>query len=132
MELRHLRYFLAVAKAAISARCEAPAHRPSLRSDISSLAGGRTRHAIVKATSRRVTLTEAGALSVWRHNEPSCRLSRLKEVAQARGAREVGTTRIGFSGSCFLRGKLAADLIEFKLAFPRFDIEITELPPRAR
>jgi DNA-binding transcriptional LysR family regulator len=55
--------------------------------------------------------------------------ARAKEVVQRAKCGEDGTVRIGFVGIASFAGKLPADFSKFKLAFPKVDIEITELPP---
>jgi DNA-binding transcriptional LysR family regulator len=130
MELRHLRYFLAVAKEGHFGRAAKQLHivQPALSMQVRSLEA-ELGTPLLKRTSRRVTLTEAGALFRVEAERTIRQAARAKEVAQRAARGEVGTTRIGFVGNASFAGKLAADISEFKLAFPKVDIEITELPP---
>jgi DNA-binding transcriptional LysR family regulator len=130
MELRHLRYFLAVAKEGHFGRAAKQLHivQPALSMQVRSLEA-ELGTPLLKRTSRRVTLTEAGALFRVEAERTIRQAARAKEVAQRAARGEVGTTRIGFVGNASFAGKLAGDLSEFKLAFPKVDIEITELPP---
>jgi DNA-binding transcriptional LysR family regulator len=130
MELRHLRYFLAVADEGHFGRAAARLHivQPALSMQVRALEA-ELGTALFERTSRRVILTEAGVLFRVEAERTIQQAARAKDVAQRAARGEVGTVRIGFVGNASFGGLLAADLSSFKLAYPKVDIEITELPP---
>jgi DNA-binding transcriptional LysR family regulator len=130
VELRHLRYFLAVAEEGHFGRAAERLHivQPALSMQVRSLEA-ELGTALFERTSRRVLLTEAGALFRVEAERTIQQAARAKDVAQRAARGEVGSVRIGFVGNASFGGKLAADLSSFKFAYPKVDIEITELPP---
>jgi DNA-binding transcriptional LysR family regulator len=130
MELRHLRYFLAVAEEGHFGRAAKRLHivQPALSMQIRALEV-ELGTPLFERTSRRVLLTEAGVLFRVEAERTVQQATRAKDVAQRAARGEVGTVRVGFVGNAAFAGKLAADVSSFKLAYPRVDLEITELSP---
>src|ERR1700751_5659573 len=130
MDLRHLRYFLAVAEEGHFGRAAERLHivQPALSMQIRALETelGAT---LFERTSRRVLLTEAGTLFRVEAERTLQQATRAKDVAQRAGRGEVGSVRIGFVGNAAFAGKLASDVSSFKLGYPRVEIELSELPP---
>ena len=130
MDLRHLRYFLAVAEEGHFGRAAERLHivQPALSMQIRALEMelGAT---LFERTSRRVLLTEAGALFRAEAERTVQQAARAKDVAQRAGRGEVGSVRIGFVGNAAFAGKLASDVSSFKLAYPQVELELTELAP---
>jgi DNA-binding transcriptional LysR family regulator len=130
MDLRHLRYFLAVAEEGHFGRAAQRLHivQPALSMQIRALETelGVT---LFERTSRRVLLTEAGALFRVEAERTVQQAARAKDVAQRAGRGELGSVRVGFVGNAAFAGKLAADVSSFKLGHPRVEIELTELSP---
>jgi DNA-binding transcriptional LysR family regulator len=130
MDLRHLRYFLAVAEEGHFGRAAERLHivQPALSMQIRALEMelGAT---LFERTSRRVLLTEAGALFRVEAERTVQQAARAKDVAQRAGRGELGSVRVGFVGNAAFAGKLAADVSSFKLSHPRVEIELTELSP---
>jgi DNA-binding transcriptional LysR family regulator len=130
MELRHLRYFLAVAEEAHFGRAATRLHivQPALSMQIRALEA-ELGTPLFERTSRRVLLTEAGVIFRVEAERTIQQAARAKDVAQRAARGEVGTVRIGFVGNATFAGTLAADLNSFKLAYPKVDIDVTELLP---
>ena len=131
MELRHLRYFLAVAEEAHFGRAAERLHivQPALSMQVRALEA-ELGTPLFERTSRRVLLTEAGVLFRVEAERTIQQAARAKDVAQRAARGEVGTVRIGFVGNATFAGKLAADLRSLKLAYPKVEIEIIELAPQ--
>ena len=130
MELRHFRYFLAVAEEGHFGRAAERLHivQPALSMQVRALEA-ELGTALFERTSRRIKLTEAGVLFRVEAERTIQQAARAKDVAQRAARGEVGTVRIGFVGNAAFAGKLAADVSSFKLAYPAVDLELTELSP---
>jgi DNA-binding transcriptional LysR family regulator len=130
MELRHLRYFLAVADEGHFGRASERLHivQPALSMQIRALEA-ELGTPLFERTSRRVALTEAGVLFRVEADRTIQQAARAKDVAQRVARGEVGTVRIGFVGTASVVGKLSADVSSFNLAYPNVDLQLTELHP---
>ncbi|MEU3294428.1 LysR substrate-binding domain-containing protein [Streptomyces longwoodensis] len=133
MELRHLRYFVAVAEKRHFGRASALLHvtQSTLSAQVQALereVGGR----LFSRTSRRVELTEAGELLLPEARRALAQADRALQVARESVHGEMGTLRIGFSGVAVLQGVLSDDLRDFHRAHPRVGLALTELPPAAQ
>ncbi|MGW0940554.1 LysR family transcriptional regulator [Streptomyces sp. NPDC002666] len=133
MELRHLRYFVAVADEQHFGRASASLHvtQSTLSAQIQALereVGG----SLFSRTSRRVRLTEAGELLLPEARRALAQADRALRVARESVYGETGTIRIGFSGVAVLEGVLPDDMRDFCLAHPRVGLALTELPPAAQ
>ncbi|MEB7541570.1 LysR substrate-binding domain-containing protein [Enterobacter huaxiensis] len=131
MELRHLRYFLAVAEEGHFGRAAEKLNivQPALSMQIKSLEaelGG----ALFVRTSRRVELTEAGLLfqTEARRTLEQADHARLTVERAIRG--ETGRVRVGFAGNAIFSGRLIADLRRFHYAFPDAELMIQEVGPQ--
>jgi DNA-binding transcriptional LysR family regulator len=130
MELRHIRYFVAVAEEAHFGRAAKRLHivQPALSMQIRALEA-ELGVALFERTSRRVELTEAGALFRIEAERTLQQAARAKDVAERAARGEVGSVRIGFVASAMFAGKVSADLSSFKLRYPAVDVELAELLP---
>lgn len=133
MELRHLRYFVAVADERHFGRASALLHitQSTLSAQIQALereVGGR----LFSRTSRRVELTEAGELLLPEARRALTQADRALQVARESVHGETGTVRIGFAGVAVLSGVLSDDLRDFNRAHPRVDLVLTESAPAAQ
>ncbi|MGW7069437.1 LysR family transcriptional regulator [Streptomyces sp. NPDC054855] len=133
MELRHLRYFVAVADEQHFGRASAQLHvtQSTLSAQIQALereVGG----SLFSRTSRRVKLTEAGELLLPEARRALAQADRALQVARESVHGETGTVRIGFAGVAVLEGVLPDDMHDFSLAHPRVGLTLTELPPAAQ
>ncbi|MDR2263695.1 LysR substrate-binding domain-containing protein [Enterobacter soli] len=131
MELRHLRYFLAVAEEGHFGRAAERLNivQPALSMQIKALEaelGG----ALFIRTSRRVELTEAGGLLLTeaRRTLEQAEHTRLTVERAMRG--ETGRVRVGFAGNAIFSGKLIADLRLFHQRFPDAELMIQEVGPQ--
>jgi DNA-binding transcriptional LysR family regulator len=119
MDLRHLRYFLAVAeeghfgRAARRLNIVQPALSMQIRALEEELGGP-----LFQRTSRRVELTEAGALlrEEARRTLDQAEHTRLTVQRAIRG--ETGNVRVGFAGNAVFSGKLINDLRAFHRMYP--------------
>jgi DNA-binding transcriptional LysR family regulator len=133
MELRHLRYFVAVAEERHFGRAAARLHvtQSTLSAQIQGLereVGGQ----VFARTSRRVELTEAGELLLVEARRALNQADRALGVARQSVRGDVGAVRIGFSGVAVLEGVLAADLRRFHGRHPLVELRLAELPPAAQ
>jgi DNA-binding transcriptional LysR family regulator len=130
MELRHLRYFLAVAEEGHFGRAAQRLHivQPALSMQIRALEA-ELGTPLFERTSRQVLLTEAGVLFRVEAERTIQQAARAKDVAQRAARGEVGTVRIGFVGNASFAGKLAADVSSFKQACPKVELQLSELSP---
>jgi len=129
MELRHLRYFVAVAEELHFHRAATRLHisQPPLSQQIRALERemGVT---LLARNRRRVTLTAAGAAFLEDARAILAAVDRAAERAQgiARGSR--GTLSIGFVGSAMFSPILPTILREFRGAHPDVELVLRELP----
>lgn len=130
MELRHLRYFLAVAEEGHFGRAAGRLNivQPALSMQIKALEnelGG----ALFIRTSRRVELTEAGLLL---QAEATRTLEQLEHTRLAVGRSlrgETGRVRVGFAGNAIFSGKMICDLRAFRQAWPDAELVVQEVTP---
>lgn len=130
MDLRHLRYFLAVAEEGHFGRAAQKLHivQPALSMQIRSLEeelGG----PLFIRTSRRVELTEAGRLLRIEAQRTIVQAEHAKSSVQRSMRGEVGSVRVGFAGNAAFTGKLLDDLRTFHSAYPHVKLELRELAP---
>ncbi|MEW7314975.1 LysR substrate-binding domain-containing protein [Buttiauxella gaviniae] len=131
MDLRQLRYFLAVAEEKHFGRASRNLNivQPALSMQIRALEeelGG----ALFRRTSRSVELTEAGKLfqTEARRTLEQAEFTRLSVQRSLRG--ETGTVRIGFAGNAIFSGKLTRDLRLFRKKYPDAEMIIQEVSPQ--
>jgi len=133
MELRHLRYFLAVAEELHFHRAAARLHisQPPLSQQIRALERelGVT---LLERNRRRVALTAAGESFRDDARMILAAVDRASERARnvARGA--LGTLSIGFVGSAMFSPTLPDILREFRAGHPEVELSLRELPTVAQ
>jgi DNA-binding transcriptional LysR family regulator len=130
MDLRHLRYFVAVAEEKHVGRAAQRLNivQPALSMQIRSLEeeiGG----ALFVRTSRNVELTQAGSLLLVEARRTLAQAERTKEVVQRSLRGETGTVRVGFAGNAVLAGKLTDNLRAFRQRYPDADLQPVEMSP---
>lgn len=127
MELRHLRYFVAVAEELHfgHAAQKLGMAQPPLSQQIRRLElelGVQ----LLQRTKRRVQLTEAGRAFLEEARETLSQADRAIEVAQRAGRGEVGRLAIGFLGAAAY-SLLPSILIAFRHRYPDVEVELHEL-----
>lgn len=130
MELRHLRYFVAVAEERHFGRAAARLHvvQPTLSMQIQALErelGG----LLFERTSRRVDLTEAGQVLLVEARRTLAQAERSLTVVHQSLSGQTGTVRVGFSGVAMLSGDLISTLRQHHDTYPNVDVTVQELAP---
>src|SRR5213593_420888 len=96
VELRHLRYFVAVAESLHFGQAASKLHiaQPSLRHQIRQLET-ELQTTLLRRTKRRVELTEAGRLFLEQAREILARTDRAAVIARRASQGETGRLRVG-------------------------------------
>src|SRR5579862_8390737 len=133
MELRHLRYFVAVAEELHFHRAATRLHisQPPLSQQIRALERelGVT---LLARNRRRVALTAAGAGFLEDARAILASVDRAAEHARAIARGSQGTLSIGFVGSAMFSPTLPTMLREFRGGHPGVDLVLRELPTTAQ
>lgn len=127
MELRHLRYFLAVAEELNFTRAAARLGigQPPLSQQISALER-EVGAALFRRLPRGVALTEAGQALLPEARETLAQAERAMRHA-TRGARgELGRLRLGFTSSAAFNSVMAASVSAFRRAYPGVELTLEE------
>ncbi len=126
VELRHLRYFVAVAEELHFGRAALRLHlaQPPLSQQIRKLEDI-IGHQLFTRTSRAVRLTAAGEVFLDRARRTL--LTVREDLAEARsvGRGEIGSLRVGFIGSAMLT-PLPAMLGRYRRKHPKADLQLRE------
>jgi DNA-binding transcriptional LysR family regulator len=128
MELRHLRYFVAVAEELHFHRAAERLHisQPPLSQQIRALER-ELGVALFERNRRRVELTPAGASFLEEARGILEATERAADNARRVAAGELGSLRIGFVGSATFSPTLPAILREFRDCYPDVDLRLREL-----
>ena len=104
VELRHLRYFLAVAEEKHFGRAADRLHmaQPPLSSQIKQLEA-ELETLLLERTTRKVELTEAGALLMERARQILAEVEATKHDVAEVGRGAAGILRVGFAGTATYR-----------------------------
>ncbi|MFD1302957.1 LysR family transcriptional regulator [Methylobacterium marchantiae] len=129
MELRHLRYFVAVAEhLSFTAAAKAlGVAQPPLSQQIRDLEG-EIGTPLFERTTRRVSLTQAGRDFFVRAKAVLHGAHDAAERAHAIGRGSIGILNVGLTGS-MLAGPLGRLIHDFQGTFPGVDIQIHEMSP---
>src|SRR6478672_9779054 len=127
MELRHLRYFVAVAEELHFGRASARVGiaQPPLSQQIKALEtelGVR----LLERTHRRVALTAAGSVFLEEARRTLAQAEHAAQAARRAGRGEVGRLAIGFVGSATYE-VLPLVLREFRRRFPGVELSLQEM-----
>lgn len=128
IELRHLRYFIAVAEELHFSRAaeRLGMSQPPLSQQIRQLEAILDARLLTR-TNRRVTLTEAGRLFLAEARDILQRVDHAVDLAQ-RGARgEAGELRIGFTASTPLTATIPDTVFAFRQALPQVHLQLEEM-----
>jgi DNA-binding transcriptional LysR family regulator len=126
VELRHLRYFVAVAEELHFGRAAKRLHlaQPPLSQQIRKLEEI-VGHALFTRTSREVRLTSAGEAFLNRARRTLRHVEEDLEEARSVGRGEIGFLKVGFIGSSMLT-KLPATLGRYRRQFPKVNLQLKE------
>ncbi|HWL62252.1 MAG TPA: LysR family transcriptional regulator [Steroidobacteraceae bacterium] len=132
MELRQLRYFMAVAEAGNFSRAASNLHmsQPPLSTQVKALEdelGVR----LLERTNHGATLTPAGAAFLEEARAALTRLESARRRAQLVGKGDIGMLSVGFV-SIADYGVLPPALKSFRAAFPQVEVQLHELTTDAQ
>lgn len=133
MELRHLRYFVAVAEEGGFSAAARTLHvvQPTLSMQIRDLEhelGG----PLFERTGRRPRLTPAGQAFLIEARQVLAQAGRAQDAARSALRGETGSVRIGVAGAVVFGGLLAGLIREFHEARPLVRIELREAGPQVQ
>jgi DNA-binding transcriptional LysR family regulator len=128
VELRHLRYFVAVAEDLSFRGAADRLHiaQPALTHQIQALErilGVR----LLNRTKRSVELTEAGSLFLEEARMTLRQAERARLVGERAGRGELGSIEIGYVSSTPAAGILSSNVFSFRRAYPAVDLHLTEM-----
>jgi DNA-binding transcriptional LysR family regulator len=127
IELRQMRYFLAVAETLHFGRAASKLQiaQPNLSLQIQKIERA-LGHALFNRSTRGVTLTAAGTFLAQRTEELQIRFDEALQTAQRIGKGEEGTLSVGFSGSA-MYGHLPFVLDHFRRRYPKVEVKLREM-----
>lgn len=128
MELRHLRYFVAVAEELHFGRAAELLRmsQPPLSQQIQALEaelGVR----LFDRTNRRVSLTDAGRLFLEETRRTLAQVDKSVDVARRANQGEIGELQIGFTSSAPFTSILPRAILAFREAFPAVHLALQEM-----
>lgn len=127
MELRHLRYFVAVAEELHFRKAAERLNisQPPLSQQI-ALLEQEVGAQLLERTNRRVMLTPAGRLFLREARATLERADRATTVARRYQAGEIGELRLSFFPSALLIGSVSRAVLNFSRAYPDVSLTLTE------
>ena len=128
MELRHLRYFAAVADELHFTRAAERLHisTPSLTKQIQQLEHGLGALLFVR-TKRKVSLTDAGMRFFEEARRTLQQAEHAELVAKLAGRGELGSIKIGYVSSAACTGALAAAVASYRVSHPLVSLSVVKL-----
>lgn len=132
MELRHLRYFIAVAEELHFGRAaqQLGISQPPLSQQIQALEqelGAR----LFERTNRRVELSEAGRLFLEEARLVLAQVDKAADVARRAQLGELGEMKIGFTSSAPFNSSLPKAIYAFRQAFPAVHLNLQEMSSKS-
>lgn len=132
MELRHLRYFIAVAEELHFGRAarQLGISQPPLSQQIQALEqelGAR----LFERTNRRVELSEAGRLFLEEARLVLAQVDRAADVARRAQLGELGEMKIGFTSSAPFNSSLPKAIYAFRQAYPAVHLNLQEMSSKS-
>src|SRR5216117_3208020 len=126
MDLRHLRYFVAVAEELHFGRAAARLHmaQPPLSQQILRLEA-ELGVELLRRNRRSVQLTDAGRLLLEQSRPLLAQAERIEQLVGEAGTGEVGQLGVGFVGSATYEA-LPRILREFRARFPSVELRLEE------
>jgi DNA-binding transcriptional LysR family regulator len=131
MDLRHLRYFVAVAEELHFGRAAQRLHvsQPPLSRQIRQLEE-ELHTELFQRTKRRVYLTTAGEAFLMEARRTLDQAQRAARVAEETGRGELGHVAVGFVEAPLHSGLLPTSVREFRARFPGVTLELREVVSR--
>jgi len=128
MELRHLRYFAAVADDLHFTRAAERLHisTPSLTKQIQQLEEGLGAVLFVR-TKRKVSLTDAGTRFFEEARRTLQQAEHAELVAKLAGRGELGRIKIGYVSSAACTGTLAAAVAAYREGHPHVNVSVVKM-----
>ncbi|GAB2583287.1 LysR family transcriptional regulator [Dyella jejuensis] len=128
IELRHLRYFVAVADTLHFGKAaeRLGMSQPPLSQQIRQLEDAVGAHLLTR-TNRRVALTEPGRLFLQEARDILARMERATELAQRAQRGELGELRIGFTRTTPLSQDIPRAIFAFRQRFPAVHLQLEEM-----
>lgn len=128
IDLRHLRYFVAVAEELHFGRAAVRLHiaQPPLSQQIKQLEQN-LGHPLFVRTSRAVSLTPAGKELLERARRTLTRVEEDLSAVRRVGRGEVGALTIAFTGSAILSDPLPEAIRAYRRQFPEVDLRLREM-----
>ncbi|NBA94014.1 LysR family transcriptional regulator [Pseudomonas sp. R5(2019)] len=131
MELRHLRYFIAVAEELHFGRAaqQLGISQPPLSQQIQALeqeVGAR----LFERTNRRVALSEAGRLFLEEARQVLAQVDKAADVARRAQLGELGELKIGFTASAPFNSSIPQAIYHFRQQFPAVHLNLQEMSSR--
>lgn len=131
MELRHLRYFVAVAEELHFGRAaeQLGISQPPLSQQIQALEselGAR----LFERTNRRVALTEIGRLFLDEARQVLAQADKAVLLAQRAQRGELGELKIGFTASAPFTSTIPRAILAFRQAYPAVHLDLLEMSSR--
>ncbi len=131
MELRHLRYFIAVAEELHFGRAaeRLGISQPPLRQQIQALEeeiGAR----LFERTNRRVELTDAGRLFLDESRQVLAQVDKAVLLARRAHLGELGELKIGFTSSAPFTSTIPSSIHAFRKAYPDVHLDLQEMSSR--
>ncbi|MDH4556783.1 LysR family transcriptional regulator [Pseudomonas sp. BN417] len=128
MELRHLRYFIAVAEELHFGRAaeQLGISQPPLSQQIQALeeeVGAR----LLERTNRRVELTEAGRLFLDESRQVLAQVDKAVQLARRAQRGELGELKVGFTSSAPFTSTVPRSIHAFRQAYPDVHLELHEM-----
>ncbi|CAD5106485.1 LysR family transcriptional regulator [Zestomonas carbonaria] len=131
MELRHLRYFVAVAEELHFGRAaeRLGISQPPLSQQIQALEeelGAR----LLERTNRRVALTEVGRLFLDEARQVLAQSDKAVQLARRAQRGELGELKIGFTSSAPFTSTIPRSIFAFRQAYPAVHLDLLEMSSR--
>lgn len=131
MELRHLRYFIAVAEELHFGRAaeRLGISQPPLSQQIQALEeeiGAR----LFERTNRRVNLTDAGRLFLDESRQVLAQVDKAVLLARRAHLGELGELKIGFTSSAPFTSTIPSSIHAFRKAYPDVHLDLQEMSSR--
>ncbi|MDH4710026.1 LysR substrate-binding domain-containing protein [Pseudomonas aeruginosa] len=131
MELRHLRYFIAVAEELHFGRAaeRLGISKPPLSQQIQALEeeiGAR----LFERTNRRVELTDAGRLFLDESRQVLAQVDKAVLLARRAHLGELGELKIGFTSSAPFTSTIPSSIHAFRKAYPDVHLDLQEMSSR--